>query len=78
MKKFSQRREAGILMAMVLGEKYLLGDEINSLSGKWNFPYPCYLGLDISLVGAAVYFCFKKIKIGAYDLFYPFVFDFSL
>ena len=52
-------------MAMVLGEKYLLGDEINSLYQENGISHILAIsGLHISLVGAAVYFCLRKLRLG--------------
>ena len=63
--KILPEKEAGILMAMVLGEKYLLGDEINSLYQENGISHILAIsGLHISLVGAAVYFCLRKLRLG--------------
>lgn len=57
--------EAGTLMAMVLGEKYLLGDEINQLYQENGISHILSIsGLHISMVGAAIYYLLKKLRLG--------------
>ncbi|NLJ96236.1 MAG: DNA internalization-related competence protein ComEC/Rec2, partial [Clostridiales bacterium] len=58
-------KEAGTLMAMVLGEKYLLGDEINRLYQENGISHILAIsGLHVSMVGAAIYFILKKLRLG--------------
>lgn len=60
-------KEAGILMAMVLGEKYMLEDEIKSLYQENGISHILAIsGLHISMVGAAIYFLLRKLRLGLY------------
>lgn len=58
-------KEAGTLMAMVLGEKYLLDDEINRLYQENGISHILSIsGLHVSMVGVAIYFILKKLRLG--------------
>jgi competence protein ComEC len=58
-------KEAGTLIAMVLGEKYLLGDEIKTLYQENGISHILAIsGLHISMVGAAIYFMLRKLRLG--------------
>ena len=58
-------KEAGAIMAMVLGEKYLLDDEIKELYQENGISHILAIsGLHISIVGAAIYFLLKRLKLG--------------
>ncbi len=59
------KKEAGTLMAMVLGEKYLLEDEIKTLYQENGISHILAIsGLHISMVGAAIYFLLRKLRLG--------------
>lgn len=58
-------KEVGTIIAMVLGEKYLLGDEIKSLYQENGVSHILAIsGLHISMVGAAIYFMLRKLRLG--------------
>lgn len=58
-------KEAGTIMAMVLGEKYLLGDEIKQLYQENGISHILAIsGLHISIVGVAIYYALKKLRMG--------------
>lgn len=58
-------KEAGIVIAMVLGEKYLLDDEVRDLyQGSGISHILAISGLHISLVGAAIYIFLRKLRLG--------------
>lgn len=58
-------KEAGAIIAMLLGEKYLLDEEINELYQENGISHILAIsGLHISLIGAAVYGLFRKLKTG--------------
>ena len=58
-------KEAGTLMAMVLGEKYLLEDEIKTLYQENGISHILAIsGLHVSMVGAAIYFILRKLRLG--------------
>ncbi|MDD4112749.1 MAG: DNA internalization-related competence protein ComEC/Rec2 [Herbinix sp.] len=58
-------KEAGTLMAMVLGEKYLLEYEIKTLYQENGISHILAIsGLHISVVGAAIYFLLRKLRLG--------------
>lgn len=60
-------KEAGILMAMVLGEKYMLEDEIKNLYQENGISHILAIsGLHISMIGVVVYFILRKLKLGLY------------
>jgi len=60
-------KEAGILTAMVLGEKYLLDEDIKNLYQDNGISHILAIsGLHISIVGAAIYHILKKLKLGLY------------
>lgn len=60
-------KEAGILTAMVLGEKYMLEDEIKDLYQENGISHILAIsGLHISMIGAAVYIFLRKIRLGLY------------
>lgn len=64
-KKILPEKETGILMAMVLGEKYLLGEDINILYQENGISHILAIsGLHVSLIGAAIYFCLRKLRLG--------------
>ena len=59
------KKEAGTLMAMVLGEKYLLEDEIQTLYQENGISHILAIsGLHVSMVGAALYFILRKLRLG--------------
>lgn len=59
------KREAGTLMAMVLGEKHLLEEEIKTLYQENGISHILAIsGLHISMVGAAIYFLMRKLRLG--------------
>lgn len=59
------KKEAGTIMAMVLGEKYLLGDEIKRLYQENGISHILAIsGLHVSIVGAAIYYILKKLRLG--------------
>lgn len=61
------QKEAGIIMAMVLGEKYMLEDEIKNLYQDNGISHILAIsGLHISMIGAAVYHILRKMKLGLY------------
>lgn len=60
-------KEAGIMIAMILGEKHLLEDEIKSLYQENGISHILAIsGLHISMVGTAIYFFLRKLKLGLY------------
>jgi len=60
-------KEARILTAMVLGEKYMLDDGIKSLYRDNGISHILAIsGLHISMIGAAVYYILRKLKLGLY------------
>ena len=59
------KKEAGTLMAMILGEKYLLEDEIKTLYQENGIAHILAIsGLHVSMVGAAIYLLLKKLRFG--------------
>ena len=63
--KVLPKKEAGILMAMVLGEKYLLEDEIKLLYQENGISHILAIsGLHVSMVGAAIYYLLKRLRLG--------------
>lgn len=57
--------EAGTLIAMILGEKHLLGEDINTLYQENGISHILAIsGLHISMVGAAIYFVLRKLRLG--------------
>lgn len=59
------KKEAGTLMAMVLGEKYLLEDEIKSLYQENGISHILAIsGLHVSMIGAGIYFLLRKLRLG--------------
>lgn len=59
------QKEAGTLMAMLLGEKYLLEDEIKALYRENGISHILAIsGLHVSLLGAAMYLLLRKLKLG--------------
>lgn len=60
-------KEAGIIVAMVLGSKHLLDDEIKTLyQGNGISHILAISGLHISMIGAAVYLLLRKLRMGLY------------
>lgn len=58
-------KEAGTLMAMVLGDKYLLEDEIRLLYQKNGISHILAIsGLHVSMLGAAIYFLLRRLRLG--------------
>lgn len=58
-------KEAGTLIAMVLGEKYLLEDEIKNLYQENGISHILAIsGLHVSMVGAAIYYMLRKLRLG--------------
>lgn len=63
--KILPEKEAGIVMAMVLGEKYMLDEEVKTLYQKNGISHILAIsGLHVSMAGAAIYFLFKKLGLG--------------
>lgn len=59
------KKEAGTLIAMILGEKYLLEDEIKTLYQENGISHILAIsGLHVSMVGAAIYLLLKKFRLG--------------
>lgn len=59
------KKEAGTLMAMVLGEKYLLEDEIKTLYQENGISHILSIsGLHVSMIGAAIYLILRKLRLG--------------
>lgn len=60
-------KEAGVLTAMILGEKYLLDDEIKNLYQENGISHILAIsGLHISMLGAVIYYFLRKLKLGLY------------
>ncbi|HKL99177.1 MAG TPA: DNA internalization-related competence protein ComEC/Rec2 [Mobilitalea sp.] len=58
-------KEAGALIAMLLGEKYLLEDETKSLYQENGISHILAIsGLHVSLIGASIYAILRKLKTG--------------
>lgn len=58
-------KEAGTLIAMVLGEKYLLGDEVKALYQENGISHILAIsGLHVSMLGAAIYYMLRKLRMG--------------
>ena len=58
------KKEAGTLIAMLLGEKYLLDEEIKQLyQGNGISHVLAISGLHVSLIGMAVFYLLKKLKL---------------
>jgi competence protein ComEC len=63
--KLLPKKEAGTLMAMVLGEKYLLEDEVKTLYQENGISHILAIsGLHVSMIGAAIYFILRKLRLG--------------
>lgn len=58
------KKEAGTLIAMVLGEKYLLEDEIKTLYQENGISHILAIsGLHVSMIGAAIYFLLRRLRL---------------
>lgn len=59
------KKQAGTLMAMLLGEKYLLNEEVNELYRENGISHIIAIsGLHVSLLGQAIYLLLKRLKTG--------------
>lgn len=64
-KSILEDRESGALIAMLLGEKQLLDDEIKQLYQENGISHVLAIsGLHVSLIGITIYKLLKKLKIG--------------